>query len=235
MAGAHGLSGKGATAYREQNNVPFMMIHPSYKGGKRCKAVTSHVDIATTLVSLAGGDASSVKGLPGKDISTLLANPEAASVNALREGALYNFNMFCYLDQDFFGKIGEYFAKGGTQEKLPDQGFRPNMKKRGAIRSVFDGQYKFSRYYSPLEHHIPKTLDELFSNNDVELFDVIKDPLEMKNLALNRSKHENVIQMMNDKLNRLIEDEVGDDVGQMLPTLDDSDWKLSSNFKDIRL
>lgn len=235
LAGAHGLSGKGATAYREQNNVPFMMIHPSYKGGKRCKAVTSHVDIATTLVSLAGGDTSSLKGLPGKDISTLLANPEAASTDALREGALYNFNMFCYLDQDFFGKIKEYFAKGGTQTDLPDQGFRPNMKKRGAIRCVYDGQYKFSRYYSPLEHHIPKTLDELFTNNDVELFDVKSDPMEMKNLALDRKKYESVIKMMNDKLNRLIEDEVGDDVGQMLPTLDDGDWKLSASFKDIRL
>ena len=48
LAGAHGLSGKGATAYREQNNVPLIVAHPKFQGGKRCKAVTSHIDIPTT-------------------------------------------------------------------------------------------------------------------------------------------------------------------------------------------
>ncbi|MCW8329881.1 sulfatase-like hydrolase/transferase [Photobacterium sp. SDRW27] len=66
LTGAHGLSGKGATAYREQNNVPFTVVHPAYEGNKRCKSVTSHVDIATTLISIARGYTASVKGLPGK-------------------------------------------------------------------------------------------------------------------------------------------------------------------------
>jgi arylsulfatase len=235
LAGAHGLSGKGATAYREQNNVPFTIVHPSHNGNKRCKAVTSHVDIATTLVSLAGGDPTSIKGLPGKDISKLLENPESAPTNALREGALYNYNMLAYIDQDFFASIGKFFAKGGTPADLPNQGFRPNLKKRGAIRSVYNGQYKLNRYYSPLEHHIPKTIEQLFANNDVELYDLINDPLEMKNLALNRNKYGDTIQMMNDKLNALIENEVGKDIGQMLPTVEGANWKLSPSIKNIRL
>ncbi|MEH6633847.1 MAG: sulfatase-like hydrolase/transferase, partial [Halopseudomonas aestusnigri] len=41
LAGAHGLVGKGATAYREQNHVPFTIVHPAFEGNKRCKAVTS--------------------------------------------------------------------------------------------------------------------------------------------------------------------------------------------------
>ena len=235
LCGAHGLSGKGATAYQEQNNVPFMMVHPSYDGGKICKALTSHVDIATTLISLAGGDPTSNKNLPGKDISTLLKNPGNASLNELREGTLYNYNMFAYVDQEFFGDIGKFFANGGKQEDLPKQGYKPNLKKRGAIRSIFDGEYKFSRYYSPLEHHIPTTLEDLFSNNDIELYNLINDPNEMNNLALDRSKYDNVIEMMNNKLNALIKEEVGDDVGQMLPSIEGNDWKLSSSFKDIRL
>ena len=235
LAGAHGLNGKGATAYREQNNVPFMIVHPAYQGNRRCKAVTSHVDIATTLVSMAGGRSGSVSDLPGKDISSLLGNPEAAPTNALREGALYNYNMFAYIDQAFFASVGEFFAEGGKPEGLASQGFKPNLKKRGAIRSVFDGRYKLNRYYSPLEHHVPKTLEQLFANNDLELFDVSNDPSEMKNLAVNKSKYGEILKMMNDKLNLLIEQEVGDDVGQMLPSIKGTDWKLSLSIWDLRM
>jgi len=235
LAGAHGLNGKGATAYREQNNVPFTIVHPAYQGGKRCRAVTSHVDLATTLISMAGGDPTAAKDLPGKDISTLLENPEAAKVNSLREGALYNFNMFAYVDQDFFGKIGQYIADGGQFEKIGDQGFRPNLKKRGAIRTIHDGNYKFSRYFSPLEHHVPKTMEQLFAHNDVEIFDLKNDPLEINNLATDPKKNADLIMLMNDKLNLLIEQEVGDDTGNMLPTIEGADWKLSASIEHLRM
>src|SRR5205814_1379761 len=36
LDGAHRLHGKGATAYREQNNVPLIVVHPAQAGGKRC-------------------------------------------------------------------------------------------------------------------------------------------------------------------------------------------------------
>ncbi len=232
LAGAHGMNGKGANAYRENNNVPFIVAHPAYEGNKRCKAVTSHVDIATTLMSIAGG---SVDGLPGKDVSQLLDNPEAASFDALRDGALYNFNMFAYVDADFLNNIRNHFAQGGKPEELAEKGWRPNLKKRGAIRSVYDGRYKLSRYFAPMEHHVPRTMEELFANNDVELFDVVNDPFEMNNLAVDRRKHGDLIEMMNDKLNLLIAQEVGDDVGQMLPGGTDADWRLSPGLKNLRM
>jgi arylsulfatase len=232
LCGAHGLSGKGATAYQEQNNVPFMIVHPSYDGGKVCKALTSHVDIATTLISLAGGDPTSNKNLPGKDISTLLKNPEKAGLNELRKGTLYNYNMLSYTDQEFFGKNGKFLSTGEKQETLPKQGYKLNLKKRGSIRSIFDGKYKFTRYYSPLEHHIPTTLEDLFAHNDMELYDLGNDPHEMKNLALCRGKYNRVIDMMNRKLNALIQEEVGEDIGQMLPGIKGKNWKLSVSIKD---
>lgn len=235
LAGAHGLNGKGATAYKEQNNVPFIISHPAYKGNKRCKAVTSHVDIATTLVSMAGGDLDSVKDLPGKDMTTLLNNPETASIDTLRSGALYNYNMFAYVDENFFAKIGKFFAEGGNAQNLAKQGFRPNLKKRGAIRSIFDGQYKLSRYFSPLEHHVPKTIEQLYAYNDVELFDLKNDPLEVNNLAQDKRKYGEVILTMNNKLNQLIEKEVGEDAGQMLPALKETDWQLPPSMKNLRL
>lgn len=235
LAGAHGISGKGATAYREQNNVPLIISHPGYKGNRRCKAVTSHVDIATTLVSLAKGKTTEVKGLCGKDISSLLENPEKASLDTLRPGALYNYNMFAYIDSEFLGNVAKFFADGGKPQELADQGLKPNLKKRGAIRSIYDGRYKFNRYYSPVEHHVPRTLEQLYANNDVELFDVKKDPLEMQNLAIDRNKYGDILLTMNDKLNLLIEQEVGEDVGQMLPGGADSNWRLSPDIQHLRM
>jgi arylsulfatase A-like enzyme len=235
LGGAHGLTGKGANAYREQNNVPLTIVHPDFAGSKKCQAVTSHVDIASTLIGMAGGNESSMKDLPGKDISVLLASPETAAVDQLRQGALYNFNMLGFVDDAFFISVAKYFADGGDPAEIANQGFRPDLKKRGAIRSIFDGRYKFNRYFSPMQHHTPKNLEQLFANNDLELFDVINDPLEVKNLASNPRRYSDLIELMNNKLNLLIEVEVGDDDGQMLPALEGASWKLPSTIRDMRL
>jgi len=71
LDGAHRLHAKGATSYCEQNNVPLIIVHPAYQGGKQCKAVTSHLDIAPTLIGLTNVSsekkAAIAKHLPGKD------------------------------------------------------------------------------------------------------------------------------------------------------------------------
>jgi arylsulfatase len=234
-AGAHGLSGKGATGYREQLNVPFVLSHPRFPGDKRCQAVTSHVDIATTLISLAGGQSSAGQSLPGSDISAVLGAPEAASFDAVRPGALFNYNMFAYIDSDFMMNVSRFIREGGKPEDLPDQGFRPNLAKRGAIRSAFDGRYKLNRYYSPQEHHTPRTLEELFANNDVELFDLEADPHEVVNLATDRQANGDLLVAMNEKLNTLIENEVGEDAGQMLPGGNDANWRLDPSVSKLRM
>ena len=68
-------------------------LRTAYGGGKRCRAVTSHLDIAPTLVSLTHASAEKkaaiVKELPGRDFSPLLAAPEKASTTAVRDGSLY--------------------------------------------------------------------------------------------------------------------------------------------------
>ena len=233
LGGAHGLSGKGATAYREQNNVPFIVSHPGYAGGKRCRAVTSHVDIAPTLLGIAGGEAPAE--LHGKDITTLLGNPEAAGADALRPGALFCYNMLAYADGEFLPKIARYFAAGGTPEALDTLGLRPDMQKRSALRSVFDGRYRFSRYFSPKEHHVPNSLERLFAVNDVELYDLQRDPLEVNNLAIDRMRNGDLLLAMNAKLNAVIQEEVGEDVGQMLPGGENANWTLSPDLKHLRM
>lgn len=231
LDGAHQLHAKGAASYREQNHVPFIVSHPGYPGGKQCHAVTCHLDIAPTLVRLAGVEddqwAQIVKGLPGKDLSGVLAAPERADVNAVREGALFNYNMFAYLDGDFLYKAVEHINQGGKPADLKTAGIRPDMKKRGAVRSLYDGRYMFARYFSPKEHNRPTSLEELRRFNDVELYDLQLDPLEMKNLAMPGNQHDELIVAMNEKLNRLIDTEVGEDRGQMLPGGADAGWEVT--------
>ncbi len=235
LGGAHGINGKGATAFREQNNVPFIVSHPDVAGGQRCKAVTSHLDIAPTLISMAGGQPDTESTVRGKDISAVLRNPAAASYDAIRPAAIYNYNMLAYLDRDFMLTISKFLREGGNPADLPDKGWRPNMEKRGAIRSVYDGQYKLSRYFSPQQHHMPRSIEELYANNDIELFDLIDDPNEMNNLATDRKTNGDLLLAMNEKLNALIEYEVGEDIGQMLPGGEDANWTLDLSISNLRM
>lgn len=235
LAGAHGMNGKGANGYREQLNVPLVVSHPGFAGDKRCKAVTSHLDIAPSLISFAGGKPEAVNGVAGSDISPVLGNPQAASFDAIRPGALFNYNMLAYLDSDFMLSVSKFIREGGKPEDLPKQGFKPNLSKRGAIRSVFDGRYKLTRYFSPQEHHTPNTLEELFANNDVELYDLKSDPHEMVNLAADGRRNGELIVAMLGKLNALIKAEVGEDIGQMMPGGADSNWRLDPSISNLRM
>lgn len=232
MDGAHRMHAKGAVSYREQNNVPLIVKHPAFAGGKQCRAVTSHLDLAPTLVSLTGVEPEKrdriVNGLVGKDFSSLLAAPETADFNAVREGALFNYNMFAYLDGDFVYKAVAHLKQGGDPKQLKEAGIVPDLMKRGAVRMVYDGQYVFSRYFSPKQHNRPTSIEDLYTLNDVELFDTKTDPLEMNNLAMDRKKHGELIIAMNDKLNRLIDTEVGEDVGQMLPGGIEAGWEVTA-------
>jgi len=236
LGGAHQLSGKGPTSYREQNNVPLIVAHPAYPGGRRCKAVTSHLDIAPTLIALTDADpekkAAITQPLPGKDFSPLLAAPEQAGHDAVRDGQLFCFNMFASLDGSFLQKARDLLKQGGPA-KIKEAGLRPDLTKRGAVRSVFDGRYQFTRYFSPKQHNRPTSIDELFALNDVELFDLQADPHELRNLALEPREHADLLAAMNAKLNKLIDVEVGEDAGQMLPGGIDAGWVATPAVNDL--
>lgn len=232
LDGAHFLHSKGATSYREQNNVPLIIVHPAYRGGGETRAVTSHLDLAPTLVALTGAPSAKktviAKNLKGKDISPLLASPATASLNAIHDGVLFSYNMLAYVDGDFVYKAVDFVRKGGKGKALKEAGIVPDLRKRGAIRSVFDGRYMYARYFSPKQHNRPKTLEQIRAFNDVELYDLEADPLETVNLAVGGKEKNELVLAMNDKLDRLIEAEVGEDKGGMLPGGIDGGWEVSA-------
>ena len=235
LAGAHGMHGKGATAYREQNQVPMHVVHPDVKGGRSCKALTSHIDIVPSIISMAGGDESKKKDilarLKGRDFSGLLNNPSSSDVNAVREATLYNFNMLLYQDPDFVLDVVAVMAEKGKENgpnEIRRRGLKPDLlSHRGAIRSVFDGRYKFNRYFSTLQHNQPQTYEELSAVNDLELFDHKNDQDEMVNLAADPAKNEKLITAMNAKLNTIIKDEVGVDDGSSMGLKQDTEYAFT--------
>jgi arylsulfatase len=224
LGGAHGMSGKGASAYREQNNVPLIVKHPDLDGGVTCDAVTSHVDLLPTIVACAGGDDDAIADVPGHDISAAFTPGRPVGLNDVRDGALYNFNMFAFLDADMIRSAAEAKAAGTKPDKPP----QPDFSKRGAIRSVHDGRHRYTRYFAPDQHNTPETLDDITAHNDIELFDLVADPLEAINLATDPSAATDDIQRMNALMNRIIDEEVGVDDGSFLPAPDETPWHVES-------
>jgi arylsulfatase A-like enzyme len=232
MAGAHGLHGKGPFAYQETIHLPFHVVHPDVKGGQDTRALTGHIDVVPTLLSMAGVAPTRAaeiakRPLPGKDISPVLTNPGAAALTAVRDAVLFTYSGLITNDGDLFKVIGQARAAGANPAvALLKQGYKPNMKKRGNLRTVFDGRYKFTRYFSPLEHHRPTTFDELYKWNDVELFDLNTDREEMVNLGADSAKHRDLILAMNAKLDALIKAEIGVDDGSELPNIPLIKWNI---------
>jgi arylsulfatase len=135
--------------------------------------------------------------------------------------------MLAYLDGDFLVKAVEHLQQGGKPADIKAAGIVPDLAKRGAVRSVYDGRYVYARYFSPKQHNRPTTLEDLLRLNDVELFDTRSDPHEMTNLAAPAVRNRELLLAMNEKLNRLIDTEVGEDRGQMMPGGIDAGWEVT--------
>jgi arylsulfatase A-like enzyme len=217
------MRGKGCNAYKEQNHVPLMIVHPAYPGGMSTQAVSSQVDLAPTLLALAGKPAEDVAraatGLKGRDLSKVLGAPGQASLTTVRPAALFNFNMFSYLDAAWLDSaVRTFMSKEPLVEKAVKMvALQPNWRNRGAIRSIFDGRYRFSRYFSPIEFNRPTTYEALVAKNDLELYDLQQDPDETRNLAQDGTATSELVMALNETLNGRIEEEVGVDDGRFLP------------------
>ena len=232
MAGAHGLRGKGPFAYEECTHLPFYVTHPDVKGGQECRALSGHIDIAPTLLSMAGADVTkrsefAGRSLPGKDLSAALANPDPADVHAVRESVLYTYSCLATNDSGIYRIAAEAKAAGKRPAlAVLKQRYIPDLKKRGRVRTAFNGRYKFSRYFSPLDHNQPTTLEQLYEANDVELLDLQTGPDEMANMAVDRAQNGELITSMSRKLDAVVKAEIGVDDGRELPNIPRVTWTI---------
>lgn len=231
-AGAHGLRGKGPFAYQETMHLPMYVRHPDVKGAQNCRALTGHIDFVPTILSMLGASTDQAsefagRALPGKDFSTVFTAPGNADVNEVRDGVLFTYSGLVTNDAEIF-RINTEAKVAGKKPivQLIKEGYLPDMKKRGSVRTVFDGRYKFSRYFSPLERNSPRTIEDLYSANDVELFDLEMDPAEVKNLAVNKSANAELIMAMSTKLEAIIKAEIGVDDGREMPNIPLVDWTI---------
>jgi hypothetical protein len=164
--------------------------------------------------------------LPGRDFSALLRAPERAGLDALRPATLFNFNMLLYQEAKWIARLEQMVHTPGTsgRQKLAwMQQYEPDFNQRCGVRSVFDGRYRFSRYFAPLQFNTPETYEDLVARNDLELYDLEADPHEIRNLASGPGAARDLVMAMNEKLNARLAEEVGQDDGAFLP-LRDGRW-----------
>jgi arylsulfatase len=90
-------------------------------------------------------------------------------------------------------------------------------QRRGQMRCVNDGRYKFARYFKATDHHRPRDWATLNARNDLALYDLQADPGETNYMAADRAAVKDTPLAMNAKLDRLIEREIGVDDGSSLP------------------
>jgi len=217
MGGAHGgLRGKGPMAYEENVHIPLIIDHPQGKHAVNCAALTSHIDLLPTLVGLTGLSTATIKAtnqsFPGHDFSRLLRE-DCNKKDAIRQGVLFNYVGISTIDHEYLYKT---LTHSFTHQALPALS-EVNQDKRGFLSFVYDGRYKFARYYSPSHFNTPVTLDEILKNNDVQLFDLANDADEKNNLALDAEKNKIIILRMNKLLNDLMMKEVGVNNNRFLP------------------
>ena len=98
----------------------------------------------------------------------------------------------------------------------------PNLEAREMFRGIFDGRYKLVRYFGMGHYHLPADVQQLLADNDVALYDLQSDPDEMDNLAnpAHPRYDEALLSAMNQKLNALIAEEIGEDKAMFTPPED---------------
>lgn len=151
MCGSHKLQAKGPFVYQENNNVPLVVRWPGrVQAGFEIPALAHNVDIVPTLAELAGVKAPGQ--LPGKSLAPILNQTAAGVHDHILMAFGYN------LDSPVMSGLANAAGPGG---QIPPR----------KIRAIFDGRYKFARYF------------DKGCRDEFELYDLENDPIEMENLA----------------------------------------------------
>lgn len=216
MAGAHGLRQKGPTVYKENSRIPLVVSHPDIAGGQHVDNLGCTLDVLPTMLSLAT-DGQAQPDLPGVDLSPALSGNRTRRDD---DGVLFAYGVTLYMDPEAVAKA----AASGTMitperlAALHERGVPgPRMDNRAFHRGLFDGRYKFARYFQPDSHHLPADWGTLVAHNDLELYDTQVDPNELDNLAAQPEQARALLLELNARTNDLIRREIGADQGDELP------------------
>jgi arylsulfatase A-like enzyme len=170
MCGSHGLRSKGPFVYEEIMHVPMTVRAPGLTGaGTSTPALATHVDLASTIVALAGIEPSSQPSLRGVDLSPVLADPSTA----VRDHVLFahdtahtnRINETRYAIRGFFDgrtKYARYYGVGGGKPGTGLWGKDPGRK-------LYD-------------------VDAAFEDQEHEWYDLGEGPHELVNLAHDRGR-----------------------------------------------
>lgn len=240
MAGAHHLRQKGSVAFRETVNVPLVIVNPRRPAVGRTDAVGSHLDMVPTILAYAGlPEAERQQRYPflkGHDLSGIVEKPASVGPRGSSEepgkGCLLTYDMIATVDAEWFSRnatkvfdhaaaqAGQEFHRGLEAFKgMLDEIGVPDLEKRELFRCLFDGRYKLVRYFGLGHYNQPSSVKQLLADNDAALYDLLMDPEEMDNLAnpANPKYDEKLLAAMNQKLNALIDEEIGEDKALFTP------------------
>ena len=171
QCGSHGLRSKGPWNYEETMRIPLYVVAPGItKPGTVSEEMMSPIDLAATICELGGIDNKNAN-LPGRSMLPMWSNPETSGRD------------FVLFAQDWAWYDGL-------------------VNTRYASRGIFDGRFKYSRYYgiggssttrgTPIEHPKVVGANSHFDDQEHELYDLRDDPGELVNLAMDRSRREEV-------------------------------------------
>lgn len=223
MGGSHGLRHKGPFMYRENLNVPLVVRHPDGEKAVSSRALMSAVDLAPTLMGMVGETYEKIDNrLKGIDYSSIVSGQSTDERDEL---------LVCFSNttqgnprlerKRMLLKVAEQNGGPKVTFNYPDDFIQFDTRTLG--RGIMTEKYKFSRWFAPGDHHKPESWSSLLGRNDLELYDTEKDPLELNNLAQDPEAHKDLLLNLNNRLNKLVEREVGVDLGELLPG-DPSTW-----------
>jgi arylsulfatase len=190
MAGGHGLVNKGPFAYEEIMHVPCVVRVPGLTdatAGTTVSSLTSSVDLVPTLLDVAGVDVGA--GAPSTSGVSLVPLLDGSSTSVR--------------DHVLFAQAQAWYRSCAAQ--------------RYALRGVFDGRFKYVRYYGagggvdstgagvPWARSMQVPPDADFMDQEHELYDLREDPGEMVNLAADPSR----LKEVRDRFDALLSVEAG--------------------------
>ncbi len=232
LATSHGMWQKGPCLYKENLGVPLIFSHPDVAGGVRTQSLSCALDLAPTILGFTGMTGQEMEeqypDLRGYNLGPVIERPNQPGPRDRNAGGiLVSISSVYECNPDLKYKMLTTEIPPGRQGsdffRFPEDVIQWEI--RSFVRGIYDGRYRFARYFSPGQHHTPTDWRTLTRVNDLELYDTEADPHEMDNLAFVPEKHQELILELNSRLNRLIETEVGDDDGSYMPGSPDL-WKL---------